>query len=74
MRPVRPGLEFGMELAGDIPVMAAEFDHFDDPVVRGSAGEQNTVTFKPFAIIIIDFITVTMPLVNQVLTVSGVCL
>ena len=60
MRPVWPGFEFGMCLSGDKPRMGRNFDHFDDPAVRGKTAQRHAVLLQYFAVIVVYFITVAV--------------
>ena len=69
VRAVWSGFEFWMGLCGDEPGMIRKLDHFDDPSVRGDAGQLHTVFRQGLAVIVVDLIAVTVAFVNRFLTV-----
>jgi hypothetical protein len=62
MGTVGAGFEFGMPLCTNIKRMAAVFNHFHDPAVRGSAGQGETCLFYGIPQFIIDFVAVAVAL------------
>ena len=74
MGPVGPGFELRMELAGHKPGMVRQLDHFNDMLVRRYTGEQHSLLLHLFPVIVIEFISVAVALVNELLAVFAICL
>lgn len=62
MRTVGAAFELGVGLGADEIGMAGEFDHFDESVVGGDAGNDHAVLDKLFAKVIVDLVPVPMAL------------
>lgn len=61
---IRTGFEFRVGLGCDEPRMGIQFDHFNNSAVRGNTAEAHTVFDQFLAIVVINFIAVTMALFN----------
>ena len=70
MRLFGAGLEFRMELTGDKKRMVFQLDHFYDSVVRRQAAKSHAVLLKRIPILIINLISVAVPLINQSVMVN----
>src|SRR6476646_586356 len=60
MRPRRPRLQLGVELAANEPGMRDELDDLDQLAVRREAAQSHSVLHEEVAIAIRDFITMTV--------------
>ena len=70
MRAVRAGLQLRVRLRADEPGMLRQLDHLYDAAVRGLTGQKHAVLLKNLAVIVVDFIAVTMALVDDFLAVE----
>src|SRR5829696_7150703 len=69
MRAFRPGLELGMELAGDEPRMVLELDDLDEPAIRRLARQHHAGGFEHWAIPVVDLEPVAVALVDDLTAV-----
>lgn len=64
MRLIRAGFEFRMILNADIEIPVCQFHRFDKSAVGRKTGERQSCRGERLAVIIIEFIAVTMTLGN----------
>jgi len=60
----RFGLEFGMKLHSDKPGMLWQFHDFDKRAIGACSGKPHPIGFELLAVLVIEFITMAMPLGN----------
>ena len=70
MRSCRARFEFGVRLRSQEPRVVFELDHFHNVLVRRNAANVHAVRFELVAIVVVDFVTVAVTFVNELLTVS----
>ena len=71
MRPIRPALELGMELAGHEPRVVAQLDDLDQATVGRLAGQQHAAPLERVAVLVVDLEAVAMPLVDDLVAVAA---
>ena len=72
MRSVRSGLELWMSLCSNEPWMVGNLDHFHNPSIRRKTTEVQSFFSQCIAVIVVDFVTVTMSFVDGGLAVNSV--
>ena len=70
MRPLRPALELGMELAGDEPRVVGQLDDLDEAAVRRLAGQHHARGLERLAVAVVHLEAVAMALVDDLLAVD----
>ena len=65
VRAVRLAQKFRVELAGQIVGMLLEFDHFHELAVGAGAAEDESVALEFFAVGVVEFVAVAVPLVDD---------
>ena len=71
MRLVRFAVELRMELARDEERMLGQLDDLDQLAVRREPGEGEIGFLKTFAVGVVKFVTVAMPLVDDESTIQA---
>src|SRR5690349_16723812 len=56
LRPVRPGLELGVVLAGHEPGVVGQLDHLDQPLVLVRAGDVEPLGDQLRAVLVVDLV------------------
>ena len=64
MGTVGPGFELRMGLGGNEPGMARKLYHLHNPSVGGQAGEHHAAFGKHGAVVVIDFVAVSVALID----------
>ena len=72
MRAIRAALEFRVELRGHEPGMVCQFHHLDKAVVGRTPTDDHAVRLHAFAILVIEFVAMTVTLKNNGFVVSGI--
>ena len=70
MRPVRPALEFRMKLYSDKEWFVADLYSLYKPSVRRDAAQCKAGLRKPFPVIVVEFIAVTVTFTDSICTVA----
>jgi len=65
MRLVRFAVKLRMKLAGDEKGMFCQFDDFNQFAIWSESAEDETRILKPFAIVVVELVTVAMPFVHN---------
>ena len=65
VRPFRPRLELGMELARHEPRVVLQLDDLDEPAVRRLAGQQHAGRLERRAVAVVDLEAVAVTLVDD---------
>ena len=69
VRALRPGLELGVELAGDEPRVVAQLDDLDEAAVGRHAGQEHARALEGLAVAVVHLEPVAVPLVDDLLAV-----
>ena len=72
MRLVRTGFEFGMKLYPYVEVAFGQFHRFHDMSARGRSADGQSRLLKRFFIVVVEFVSVTMPFFDQGLSESPI--
>ena len=70
VRPLRPGLELGVELAGHEPRVVLELDDLDEPAVGRLAAQQHARRLERLAVAVVHLEAVAVALVDDLLAVD----
>lgn len=72
MRAIGAGLELGMGLGRDEEGVGRNFDHLDDMAIRGEADGLESLVGQGLAIVVVDFIAVTMALIDFLRSIEAI--
>src|SRR5580698_10246485 len=70
MRIERARLQLGMELASEEPWVPLELHDFDQVLIWGEAGRDETDLLEAFAIVVVHFVAMAMALGDGVLAIE----
>ena len=69
---IRARLEFGMELHANVEIAIGEFHRLHDVPRRRGAAESQTALFEGFFVLVIEFVSVAVALLDEIFAVARV--